>query len=129
MQDDGAEAGAAHPRVRDADRVRDAALQERARQHEIPDLRHARVALRTRPAHNQDGGFVRPELRLPSSLMVFLDGIEHESLAAVPHRVRRIGRLLDHGALPPEALTSELGSGRSVNDHRRSHRKPGSPDR
>src|ERR1022692_1911625 len=88
VQYDGAEASAAHPSVRYPDHVGDAALEQPGRQHEVADLRHARVALRARPAPDQHGGLVDREVRIPGDLVVLLDRVEHQRLAAVCQQVR-----------------------------------------
>ncbi len=91
MQDNGAETGAAHPGIGDADHVGDPAFQQLAREDEIPDLRHPRVALRARPADDQHGGRVDPKVVPPSHLVVFLDRVEYQGLAAVLEQMRRRG--------------------------------------
>ena len=83
MQHDGAERGAAHPRIGDADHVLDAGLRQLLRDRQVAGLRHARRALRSGIAQHEDvvRGYV--ERRVVDPARQVFDRVEHDGTAGM----------------------------------------------
>ena len=98
VQHDGAERGAAHPRIRNPHHVLDAGTRKLHRDRQIARFRHPRRALGTGVAQHQHvvGGDV--EIGAIDPQRHVLHGIEHHGAAGVLQQFRTRRRMLDHGA-------------------------------
>ena len=97
MQDDGAESGAAHPRVRYPHHVLDALPAELHRYREVAGLGHAGRALRPRVAQHEHVVGRDVEVGRVDPRREIVERIEHDGATAVGEQRPARRRMLDHG--------------------------------
>ena len=98
MQDDGAEGGAAHAGVGDADHVFDALAGELERDREIAGFGHAGCALWAGVAEDEDVFGSDVEVGEVDAGGHVFDGVEDYGAAGVAEEVGRGGGVLDDGS-------------------------------
>ena len=99
MEHDGAEGGAAHARVGDAQHVLDAAAGEFARNGDISRFRHSRRSLRAGVAQHKHVVVGDLEIGRVDALSHVLQAVEHDGPALMRQQFRRCRGLLHDGAV------------------------------
>ena len=99
VQHHGAESGAAHAGIGDAQHVAYALLEQLARQRHVAHFRHAGVTLGSATLEHQHRAGVDFELRIVDACPQILDGFEHHGTASMLEQRRTGGARLHDGAI------------------------------
>jgi len=91
VKDYGAEGGAAHACVGNADHVGDAAVEKFLRKGHVADFGHAGITHGAAILQDEDGIFVDVEIGIGDAFFVVLDGTEDDGASAMLHEFRSGG--------------------------------------